>query len=147
MPTPSTVAAGLGDLPVIVLVVAVLVLCATTLVTAFNLPDRRWSRHGWVLERRRHRRRASDRREAHDSAGVITSATVRLADRPADRPAAIALPPAAATSDRVDELDRLDDPEAVISHLLDTDPELLARVMSDWIRADDVPPTSAASES
>jgi hypothetical protein len=142
MPTPSTVAAGLGDLPVIVLVVAVLVLCATTLVTAFNLPDRRWSRHGWVLERRRHRRRASDRREAHDSAGVITSATVRLADRPA----AIALPPAATATGGVDELDRLDDPEAVISHLLDTDPELLARVMSEWIRADDVPSTPPPSD-
>ena len=139
----STLAVGLGDVPVIVLVLGVLVLCATTVVTAFNLPGRRWGRHGWVIERRQHRRRATDRRARHDGTdGVLTTATVRLAG-PTDHRSAIALPP---TTAGLDQLDHLDDPEAVIAHLLDTDPQLLARVMSDWIRDDDARPTPADPE-
>jgi hypothetical protein len=116
-----------------VFVVGVLVLCITTVVAVFNLPGQRWGRHGWVVERRQHRRRASDRRaHHHGSHGMIAATTVRLADTPAPG-AAIALP-SASTSER--PIDQLDDPEAVITHLLDTDPQLLARVMSEWIRDD-----------
>ena len=139
-------AAGLGDVPVIVLVIGVVVLCITTVVTAFNLPSRPWGRHGWVLERRQHRRRDTDRRSRHDGTdGVITAATVRLADPNGRRPP-IALPPAPTDGRRPDPLAQLDDPEAVIAHLLDTDPELLARVMSDWIRNDDIRPAPPTPE-
>lgn len=131
---PWTLALAGSDVPVLILVVGVLVMCVTTVVMALNPPSRRWSRHGWVVERRQQSRRSNDRRgayrSAHDADGTTT---VHISGRDWDgQPFALPAAPRPARSTAP-----LDDPEAVITELLDTDPELLARVMSDWIRNDE----------
>jgi len=149
---PGTLAVADGDVPVLVLVVCVLVLCITTAVMALNLPTRRWPRHGWVIERRQQHRRAHDRAVTHRDplasldAGARSDVqptldggpTIHVTGRDRDvepfvLPAALAAPtpPPAAT------MAPLDEAETVITELLDTDPELLARLMSEWIREDE----------
>ena len=151
---PGTLAVAGDDVSVLVLVACVLVLCVTTVVMALNLPTRRWPRNGWVIERRQQHRRAHDRAVTHRDplAGLPAAAGARGDVHPTldggttshvtgrDRdvapfvlspaPAAPFPPPARSTAP-------IDEAEAVISELLDTDPELLARLMSEWIRDDE----------
>lgn len=151
---PGTLAVAGDDVSVLVLVACVLVLCVTTVVMALNLPTRRWPRNGWVIERRQQHRRAHDRAVTHRDplAGLPAAAgargdvhptldggtTIHVTGRDRDvapfvlpaAPAAPFLPPARSTAP-------IDEAEAVISELLDTDPELLARLMSEWINDDE----------
>ena len=148
---PGTLAVAGGDVSVLILVACVLVLCVTTVVMALNLPTRRWPRNGWVIERRQQHRRAHDRAVTHrDPLASLPAAagargdvhptldggsTIHVTGRDRDvasfaLPAAPFPPPARSTAP-------IDEAEAVISELLDTDPELLARVMSEWIRNDE----------
>lgn len=130
---PWTLAVTRSDVPVLVLVLGVLVLCATTVVMALNLPSRRWARNGWVVERRQQPRRANDRRGTHRNPDVDEVTTIRLAGRDHDGGLFALL----AASHPIRSTASLDDPEGVIIELLDTNPELLARVMSEWIRNDE----------
>jgi len=146
---PWTLAVAGGDVPVLVLVVCVLVLCITTAVLALNLPTRRWPRHGWVIERRQHHRRAHDRAVTHRDplasldAGALGDVhptldggtTIHVTGRVLD--AAPFVLPATPTPPPAASMAPLDEAEAVITELLDTDPELLARLMSEWIRDDE----------
>jgi hypothetical protein len=132
---PWTVALAGSDVPVLALVFGVLVLCVTTVVMTLTPSTRRWPRNGWTVERRQHSRRSNDRRGTHRSAhfdGDGTT-TIHISGRENDGPP-YALP---AASRPARSTASLDDPEAVITELLDTDPELLARVMSEWIRNDE----------
>ena len=144
---PWTLAVAGGDVPVLVLVVCVLVLCITTAVMALNLPARRWPRHGWVIERRQQHRRAHDRAVTHRDPLASLDAgasgdvhptldggtTIHVTGRDRDVAPFVlpAAPPPAASMAPIDEA------EAVITELLDTDPALLARLMSEWIRDDE----------
>ena len=146
---PWTLAVAGGDVSVLVLVVCVLVLCITTAVMALNLPTRRWPRHGWVIERRRQHRRAHDRAVTHRDPLASLDAgasgdvhptlnggpTIHVTGR--DRVVAPFVLPAAPTPPPAASMAPLDEAEAVITGLLDTDPELLARLMSEWIRDDE----------
>ena len=147
---PGTLAVAGDDVSVLVLVACVLVLCVTTVVMALNLPTRRWPRNGWVIERRQQHRRAHDRAVTHRDplAGLPAAGargdvhptldggtTIHVTGRDRDvapfvLPAAPLPPPSRSTAP-------IDEAEAVISELLDTDPELLARLMSEWIRDDE----------
>jgi len=149
---PWTLAVAGGDVSVLVLVACVLVLCVTTVVMALNLPTRRWPRNGWVIERRQQHRRAHDRAvthrdplaslpagargDVHPTLDGGTTIHVTGRDRkvaPLVLPAAPAAPPPPPSRSTAP----IDEAEAVITELLDTDPELLARLMSEWIRDDD----------
>jgi len=150
--SPWTLAVAGGDVSVLVLVVCVLVLCAATVVMALNLPTRRWPRHGWVIERRQQHRRAHDRAVTHRDpipsleAGARGDAradldggpTIHVTGRDRDAPPFV-LPaaPAAPPPPPAPSMAPIDEAEAVITELLDTDPELLARLMSEWIRDDE----------
>jgi len=147
---PWTLAVAGGDVPVLVLVVCVLVLCITTAVMALNLPARRWPRHGWVIERRQQHRRAHDRAVTHRDPLASLDAGARGDVHPTldggttihvtgrDRVVApFALPVAPAAPSPARGTAPIDEAEAVITELLDTDPELLARLMSEWIRDDE----------
>ena len=149
---PWTLALARRDVPVLVLVVCVLVLCITTAVMALNLPTRRWPRHGWVIERRQQHRRAHDRAVTHRDplasldAGARGDAqptldggtTIHVTGRDRDAaPFVLPVAPTAPTPPPAASMAPLDEAEAVITELLDTDPELLARLMSEWIRDDE----------
>jgi len=147
---PWTLAVAGGDVSVLVLVVCVLVLCATTAVMALNLPTRRWPSHGWVIERRQQNRRAHDRAVTHRDPLASLDAgergdvhptldggsTIHVTGRDRDAPPFV-LPAAPAAPPPAASMAPLDEAEAVITELLDTDPELLARLMSEWIRDDE----------
>lgn len=154
------------DLPTAVLVLGVLVLCATSAVTALGLPS--------VERSRRRRRRSGARRSPADqlmppvvARRVVTGRPATINDGPPPptaRPVNAIELPAGRNVDRViDHVDRApapgrrtfapdhlpknaDDAEAFISQLVDDDPERMAQLMMQWMNEDDRVAVDAAGD-
>lgn len=123
------------DVPVVALVVGIVILIITTAVSALSLPELTFRRRRNV---HLHFPPSVPRRVVTGRPAALprTSAdTDRIVAPP------IALPPAPSApvdpyppSARRDAL--LDDAEAVIEHLIDNDPDLLADLFTRWINSD-----------
>lgn len=126
------------DIPSLFLVIGIVVLCATTAVTALSLPSLEWRRG----------RRGSERGVVESLAMERPMMTRRVVTgRPASlpqvssflAPAAIELPPAPARQNaRVPDGPRtkVDDAQDFISKLIDDEPERLAELMMQWMNSD-----------
>ncbi len=128
----ATVAVGtLGaDLPIVVLGSSVVVLLACTALLSWTLPSIGWWRR-WRTRSARSRpvrRRAVTGRPPALPVGPVPTASARRPLLPARQRAAAADVP------RPD--DGTSEAEAMIGHLLDTDPERIAWLMMHWIRHD-----------
>ena len=144
------------DIPSLLLLLGVFVLCITTAVTALSLPGFEWNS-------RRRRSSAIDEQSVLDlvdpprnSRRVITGRPAALANIAAFPITAASIPtgaielPAAPTAstgavprqiaptpDRL--LTNVDRAEALIVQLVDTDPERMAKLMTQWINSDAKP--------
>jgi hypothetical protein len=126
-----------ADLPIILLGVSAIVLVASTVLLSISLPTLSWPRLRRHAGRHRHQPiQATHRR-------IVTGS-------PAGRPAPhspLALPPVDTLAgprrqtptrpDIHEASEEVTDAVATIEHLLDTDPQHLARLMMQWIRESD----------
>lgn len=125
-----------ADVPILTLVASgiVLVVCTTLLsVTfpAFRRPPRR----------RRARAAPTGRTEDAGQRLVVTGRPPALPSGPAPVAPTVRRPARQieAAPNVHQQRDGLSEAEATIEHLLDTDPDRLARLMMNWIRTDDEP--------